>query len=92
MLGNEVGYVELDPWFVLPKSIRTRDITWESEFLLGRYSITANINRGYDNHIDSQTIHIWVVPWQLLVTVFGVLFVIIFIFRWFFSRFEFKRK
>ncbi len=92
MLGNEVGYVELDPWFILPKSIRTRDITWESEFLLGRYSITASINRGYDNHIDTKTIHIWVVPWQLLATVFGVLFVIIFLFRWFFNKFEFKRK
>jgi len=28
MLGAEVGYVELDPWFVLPKAIRTREITW----------------------------------------------------------------
>jgi hypothetical protein len=92
IFGNEVGYVELDPWFVLPKSIRTRDITWESEFLLGRYSVTASINRGYDNHIDTKTIHIWVIPWQLLVTVFGVLFVIIFLFRWFFNKFEFKRK
>lgn len=92
MLGNEVGYVELDPWFVLPKSIRTRDITWTSEFLLGRYTITASVNRGYDNQIDTKAIHIWVIPWQLLIGVFAVLFVIIFVFRWFFNKFEFKRK
>jgi hypothetical protein len=92
MLGNEVGYVELDPWFVLPKSIRTRDITWESEFLLGRYALTASINRGYENIIDSKTIYIWVIPWQLIVSVFAAIFGILFLFRWFFNKFELKRK
>ena len=91
MLGSEVGYVELDPWFVLPKSIRTREVTWNSELLLGRYKVTALINRG-DDTVDTASTYVWVVPWQLLVGVFAVLFIIIFIFRWFFNRFEFKRK
>jgi hypothetical protein len=90
-LGAEVGFVELDPWFVLPKSIRTREVTWNSEVLLGRYKVTAQINRG-DDTIDTASVYIWVIPWQFMALVFSVLFVVIFIFRWFFSRFEFKRK
>jgi hypothetical protein len=92
MTGSEVGYVELDPWFVLPKSLRTREVVWNSDFLLGRYTITAHVNRGYDDVVDTKTIHIWVLPWQLLAAVFGGLFFIFFIFRLFFSKFELKRK
>lgn len=91
MLGAEVGFVELDPWFVLPKSLRTREVTWNKEFLLGRYQVTAHINRG-DDTLDTATTVVWVIPWQILGAVFGVLFVIIFVVRWFFSSFEFKRK
>jgi hypothetical protein len=90
-LGAEVGFVELDPWFVLPKSVRTREVTWTSEVLLGRYKVTAQINRG-DDTIDTASIYIWVVPWQFLLAAFASIFIFIFIVRWFFSRFEFKRK
>ncbi len=92
IFGDEVGYVELDPWFVLPGSLRTREVTWNSEFLLGRYTVTAHINRGYDDIVDTKTIHLWVVPWQVLATIFGVLFIVIFTVRLFFSKFELKRK
>ncbi len=92
LFGQEVGYVALDPWFVLPKSVRTREVTWDSELLLGRYKVEATINRGYNDVTDIASLHIWVIPWQLLTTVFVVLFVIIFVFRWFFSKFELKRK
>ncbi|MCU0678058.1 MAG: hypothetical protein MUF19_00520 [Candidatus Pacebacteria bacterium] len=90
-LGAEVGFVELDPWFVLPQSVRTREVTWNSEVLLGRYKVTAQINRG-DDTIDTASVYIWVIPWQFLALTFGTLFVLIFVVRWFFSRFEFKRK
>ncbi len=92
MLGEEVGFVELDPWFILPKSMRMRDITWDRELLLGRYTVTAKINRGYDNVVDEARIVIWVLPWQLLLTVFAGVVVISFLVRLFFRTFEFKRR
>lgn len=92
MFGSEVGYVELTPWFVLPGSLRVRELTWTSELLLGRYSITAYINRGYDDIVDTKTIYVWVVPWQIIVSVFVGLFMLIFTVRLFFSKFELKRK
>ena len=92
MFGSEVGYVEIEPWFILPKSLRTREVIWNSDFLLGRYKITAQINRGYDNQVDTMSYVVWVLPWQVVLPVFAGLFLIIFIIRLFFSKFEFKRK
>jgi hypothetical protein len=92
MFGEEVGFVELEPWFVLPQSLRLREITWDREFLLGRYTITAQINRGYDDVIDTVSVSFWVLPWKIVGGVFFVLFIIIFGIRAFFRTFEFKRK
>jgi hypothetical protein len=91
-LGQDVGYVEMDPWFVLPTSLRTREITWNREFLFGRYTATAKINRGYDDIVDEVEVSFWVLPWKLLLTVFTVIFGLLFLFRLFFRTFEFKRK
>jgi hypothetical protein len=92
MFGEQVGFIELEPWFVLPQSLRTRDLAWEREFLLGRYTVTAKINSGYDDVIDEVSTTFWVLPWKIVLSIFGTLFVIIFALRAFFSRFEFTRK
>jgi len=92
MFGEEVGFIELEPWFVLPTSLRVREITWDREFLLGRYKVTAQINRGYDDIIDEVTVVFWVLPWKIVGGIFLILFIIIFGLRAFFRTFEFKRK
>lgn len=92
MFGEEVGFVELEPWFVLPKSLRLRELSWDREFLLGRYTVTAKINRGYDDVVDEVATSFWVLPWKIVGGVFFVLFLIIFSLRAFFRTFEFKRK
>lgn len=92
MFGEEVGYVEIEPWFVLPQSIRTREIEWNREFLFGRYTARATMNRGYNDILDEVQVSFWVLPWKLLALIFGSLFIIILAFRLFFRTFEFKRR
>ncbi len=92
MFGEEVGFVELEPWFVLPKSLRTREVAWDREFLLGRYVVTARINRGYDDIVDEVTTTFWVLPWKIVLGIFLGIFVLVFALRSFFRTFEFKRK
>ena len=92
MFGEEVGFVELDPWFVLPTSLRVKEVTWDREFLLGRYTAKAKINRGYDDIVDEVTVSFWVLPWKIVGGVFLVLFIVIFSLRAFFRTFEFTRK
>lgn len=92
MFGEEVGFVELEPWFVLPKSLRSREVTWDREYLFGRYKVTARINRGYDNQIDEVTTAFWVLPWKIVLGIFVIVFITVFCIRAFFRTFEFKRK
>jgi Bacterial protein of unknown function (DUF916) len=92
MFGEEVGFIELEPWFVLPKSLRTREITWDRELLLGRYTVTARINRGYDDIVDEVTTTFWVLPWKIVLGIFASIFILVFSIRAFFRTFEFKRK
>lgn len=90
--GQEVGYIQLEPWFVLPVSLRTREIEWNREFLFGRYTAVAQVNRGYDDIVDEVQVSFWVLPWKVMLATFVVIFFIIFIVRLFFRTFEFKRK
>lgn len=92
MFGERVGFVELEPWFVLPQSLRLREISWDREFLLGRYTATALINRGYDNIVDEVSVSFWVLPWKIVGGVFLALFIVLFTIRAFLRTFEFKRK
>lgn len=92
MFNEEVGFVELDPWFSLPRSLRSREVTWDRELLIGRYTATAQINRGYDDIVDMQSITFWVLPWKVIVPVFIGLFLVFFALRFVVRNFEFKRK
>lgn len=92
MIGEEVGVVQLEPWFILPNSTRLREISWDREFLFGRYTATIELERGYDNIVDSMSFSFWILPWKMLGLAFGALFIVIFLFRAFFRTFEFKRK
>jgi hypothetical protein len=92
MAGAEVGFVEIDPWFALPQSLRTREIQWNKELLFGRYTATVRINRGYDDIVDEASLTFWVLPWKPLTGAFLVLVVFFLTLRFIASRFEFKRK
>lgn len=92
MFDEDVGYVTLDPWFVLPQAVRLREFSWDRDMLFGRYVATVSLNRGYDDLIDEKSTIFWVLPWKPITAVFTGLFVIVFLLRAFFKRFEFKRK
>lgn len=92
MFGMEVGYVQLEPWFVLPHSVRLREVSWDRELLFGRYTATVYVNRSYDNIVDEMEYTFWVLPWKPLLGIFAALFLMISLARALFSSFEFRRK
>lgn len=92
LFNEEVGFIELEPWFALPQSFRTKNITWDREVLFGRYTATAYVNRGYDDIVDEVTVSFWVLPWKIIGGTFLIIFFIIFGIRTFLKRFEFKRR
>lgn len=92
MSGEEVGFVELEPWFAMPQSVRLREVTWNREMLYGKYTATVLLNRGYDDIIDEKTVTFWIVPWKFIVVGLLGIFIVLFLIRSFFRTFEFKRR
>ncbi len=92
IMGSVVGEVKVDPYFAMPDSLRYRQVKWSKEILLGRYTATAMINRGYDNIVDEMSVNFWVVPWKILLGGFAVIFFIALIVKLFLSKFEIKKK
>lgn len=92
LFGETVGFVEIDPWFALPNSLRLKQLSWDREVLFGRYTANLRLNRGYDDIIDESTLTFWVLPWKMMATIFVGVFIIVFIFRFIIKNFEFKRK
>ena len=92
LAGDQVGQIDLTPWFALPKSLRTREVTWDRSLLIGRYTATATIHLGYDNKVVTKTFTFWVIPWKFIGGTFLGLFFLFLIIRFLFTRFEFRRK
>jgi hypothetical protein len=87
--GQTVGEIDLSqPWFAMPNSLRLRTVSWDRGLLFGRYTATANINRGYQDIVDAKSVSFWVVPWKTLVPFAVGLFVFIALVVWFSNKFE----
>ncbi|MFC1801967.1 hypothetical protein ACFLY7_00795 [Patescibacteria group bacterium] len=90
LAGVVVGEINVEPYFVMPESLRFREVVWNRDFMLGRYTATAFINRGYDNIIDELTVSFWVIPWDILLVIVFSLFILFLIFR--ITKFFISRK
>lgn len=56
----------IDPWFVLPGSVRLREINLDQDLSLGWYQVKLALNRGYGNIIDRQEINLLIWSWSVL--------------------------
>lgn len=86
IFGAEVADLEVEPWFILPDSLRIRELTWNPAFLMGRYTATAEIQKGYKDLVDTKTIVFWVVPWKIILLAFIVIVLIVIVIRWLLSK------
>jgi len=70
LFGREVLFQELEPWFVLPHSLRLYRVPLEHQLWPGYYRAVLKLNRGYEDIIDEQEITFWVGwPWLLALAV-----------------------
>lgn len=92
LFGQKVADIPVDAYFALPTSMRYRPVEWQKKVLLGRYTATLELNRGYGNIIDTKKLAFWVIPWKILAVVFGGFLIGIGLLYYILTRFEFKRK
>ena len=90
--GMNVGDVIVDPFYAMPKSLRFREVTWSHSPLIGRYTATLSLTRGYASTTDERTIAFWVLPWKAIAGLFLVFVIVVFLVRGITRRFEFRRR
>jgi hypothetical protein len=91
-LGTVVAELPVDAYFALPDSLRFREIEWNKETLLGRYTATLTLQPGYGEESIVREVAFWVMPWKVLLGGFVGVFVLVYLFYFIATRFEFKRK
>lgn len=92
MFGGTIEQIPVNAYFALPNATRYRQIEWNKPLLIGRYTATVTLNRGYGNLTDTKTIAFWVLPWKILGGILLTVFLVLVAFYYIFSRFEFRRK
>jgi len=69
---------EVRPWFVLPESTRTNSsVEIDTSWKFGKYEILLELNRGYGNRIDRDTVSVWIFSWQWVSILIIVLLIIL---------------
>jgi len=93
MTGSVVDQVEIPPWFALPGATRFRSVDWESGlFRLGKYTADFEINRGYGDIVDEESLTLWVIPWKFALGLFGAIVVLVVLFRWLHKHIKIRVK
>lgn len=92
MLGADVADIEVEPWFILPDSLRLREVSWNAPFLFGRYTATTEIQKGYGDKVDVTSVSFWVIPWKVVTVVFLIIVVVIMLIRFIASKFSLSLK
>lgn len=90
IMGQEVGFIELDPWFSLPASMRSRDIAWDRGSLFGKYTATVKINRGYEDIIDNESYTFYVLNLPVLLSGAATVLALLLIIRFISRRYNFS--
>lgn len=92
IFGSDVAKLEVEPWFVLPDSLRSRELSWNAPFLFGRYVAKAEMKKGYEDLTDTATIVFWVIPWKVITLAFIAIIIVVSVFRWLASRINISFK
>lgn len=70
MFGSEVESINVDPFYVLPKSERAMDSVWPgNKFMFGRYTAKIAIDSGYNSSLDTKEVSFWVLPVPVIVII-----------------------
>ena len=91
-LGVTVDEIEVAPYFAMPDSIRLREVQWNRNILLGRYTAVAKINRGYDDIVDELSVSFWVLPLGMIVGGFAAIVFFVLVLKWLALNYRLVRK
>ena len=92
-MGATVAHFPMKDWIVLSSSSRRQKAEWGKRWLIGRYKAHLNVFYGMGgNLVASRDLVFWAFPWHAAILVFLVLIVIYYLIKYFFSKFEIRKK
>jgi hypothetical protein len=93
ILGTEIAHVPLKDWTVLSDSVRSQAATWDRKWLLGRYTADLTVFYGLGGNLkDTKSLIFYAFPWHIALLILLILIVIYYLLKYFFSKFEIKKK
>jgi len=93
ILGTEIAHIALKDWTVLSDSSRKQSATWDRKWILGKYTADLTVFYGLGGNLkDSKSVVFYAFPWHIALLVLLILIVIYYLLKYFFSKFEIKKK
>ena len=93
MFGKVVTKVPVDAYFAMPQSLRYREVEWNAPSLMGQYTASVELNRGYgSNLVDTKAVSFWVIPWKTVALVLVIIIVVYLIAYSFFKKYKLVNK
>lgn len=95
LLGKKVGEVTVDKYFSMPNALREREIEWQGNALLGKYTATLVLDKNYQqrlNESEQMELSFWVIPWKILLVALAGLFVVWTAIKFILGKFKFEIK
>jgi len=92
LFGKTIDQATVKDWVVLRSSSRVQRVEWKQGFALGKYTATAQIERGYNNLTDVKTTTFYVLPVKVIGGVLGGLIILAVLFKFFTAKFEIRKK
>ncbi len=90
MFGDVIDELKVDRWFVMPDSIRLRDVNTSRDLMIGRYRADLSLKM-FGDKVEERAVVFWVLPWKLLLLVFVIALIILWILRWVSKNFKISR-
>lgn len=91
--GAAVARFPVKDWTVLSDSSRRQKAEWGKYWLAGRYKARLNVFYGMGgNLVTGRDLVFWAFPWHAAILVFLALVVVYYLLKYFFSRFEIRKR
>jgi hypothetical protein len=90
ILDEKVGEIGVESFFVLPESIRQKQVSYGKSLMIGKYRADLTLEDGYGNKKENRSVVFWVIPWKILLLIFVAIFALVVGVRYVGKKISFK--
>lgn len=95
MFGREVTRLPINAFFSLPDMLRYREVRWPASFLIGYYTASIDLYKGFgevEQSMHTSKISFWVLPWHVVLPIILVATLLVWLIRYMKKNFTLTRR